>query len=254
MLSKIPKILHYVWLDFKDEHNINPEIPQKYLENINLCKTINHNYIVKIWKGQECFDFVRNYFPEYYEIFINFKYPIIRCDVVRLMILYIYGGIYVDMDRICQKSYDILLNKYSEYDLILSKIPFYQNLNNDIIIAKKNDHFIFNCIQNIKDFNTSINIVDVFIVAGPIFLTKQYLFYYGKSKIKIISDELNPCSLCTCNNNISNSISYSTSDNTWLTPFEKNIRYILCNLHIFLFIILLAIAIFFANKKYINIL
>ncbi len=77
------------------------------------------------------------------------------------------------MDRISLKSYDIILEQYSNYNVIfpIDKSNF---LNNDIIFAKPKSDFLLYCINNFKQINTKICLIDVFCTCGPVALK-----YYG---------------------------------------------------------------------------
>ena len=240
----IPKIIHFIWINFENELDENPTIPEDLLENVNTCKKINYDYEIKIWNGKECYDLVKKYFPDKYETFVNFTYPIMRCDMARLVILYVYGGIYCDMDRISVKSYNIILDKYREYDVIFSGIQKYmiKFINNDIIFSTKSNEFMLHCVKNVKECKTGISLYDVHCSSGSTYLLNEYNKYKSQYKMIIIY-ELNPCDFCnTCNKeNTSNSISYSVFKGSWNTSFTKICVYLFCNIQYILFFIILII-------------
>ena len=170
MKDTIPKIIHFIWIDFKDELNKNTKLPPKYQKHISNCKKINDNYEIKVWNGYDCLELVKKYFPEKLEAYQKLKYPIMRCDWVRLMICYVYGGIYMDCDRVCQDSFDNL----PDSDIILT---FNIHITNDIIIAKKNSEFLKLCIDKLKETHYNIMTLDIFLSGGPMFITKMYHKY-----------------------------------------------------------------------------
>ena len=44
-MTNFPKIIHFIWIDFKNELNKNPAIPEKYLNNIeNIYISIIYKY------------------------------------------------------------------------------------------------------------------------------------------------------------------------------------------------------------------
>jgi hypothetical protein len=79
---------------------------------------------------------------------INFSYYEHRCDLMRLYILYNYGGIYLDVDVVCTKPFDTLLShkmvmgeEYARY----KNIPYYKvliGLCNAVIMCEPNNQFI----------------------------------------------------------------------------------------------------------------
>jgi mannosyltransferase OCH1-like enzyme len=253
-MNTFPKIIHFIWVNFKNELDANPTIPKKYLDNLENIKKINSNYQIKIWNGYDCNEFIKKYFPNKLKLYWKFPYPIERCDYVRFLILYIYGGIYSDFDRYSVKSYDTILDTYNSYDVILGKLPFMQIINNDIIIAKPHNNFILKCINHITIYNFNYYFMDVCATTGPIYLMKMYWQYKGLSKIKLLSDELNPCSWCNCNvNGMDKIVSYTTLDNTWI---EKNnnssikiFSFIMCNFYTCILFIIIAILFYKLYKK-----
>ena len=94
----IPKIIHIVWLGSK--------IPKEYLYNIKTFKKLNPNWEVRIWQDKqiEIEKFVN-------QDLIN-KMPTFaaKVDIIRLEILYKYGGLYTDIDSICLKPIDKLVS------------------------------------------------------------------------------------------------------------------------------------------------
>lgn len=241
-MIKFPKIIHYIWINFKNELDNNPIIPVKYLENINNTKKLNSNYEIKIWNGYDCYQLIKEYFPDKLQIYLDFPHSIQRCDYIRFIILYIYGGIYSDMDRLSVKSYDTILDTYLNYDIILAKLPSFYIINNDIIIAKKNNDFILKCIDRIKIYNFNYKFLDVCVTTGPIYLMKIYYEYKMYEKIKVLTVELNPCTWCTCDKkNMTKIVSYTTLDNTWLENdyISKFIGLISCNICVIILVLLI---------------
>jgi mannosyltransferase OCH1-like enzyme len=244
----IPKIIHFMWIDFKNELNQNPTIPKKYLKNISHTKLLHPDYEIKIWNGYDCDQLMKKYFPDKYELYWSLQKPIMRCDFARLAILYVQGGIYSDMDRISIKSYNELLSKYSKYDLIIGAVNMFgvNMLNNDIIITGSQNDFILKCINGIKKQNFFIEFFNVFLTAGPLHVQKTNYYYKGPSKNIILVKELNSCSKCECKtNNFSKIVSYTTFDGSWDTNKKGGIfDFIYCNIYkisFYLLIILLLV-------------
>lgn len=255
-MNKIPKIIHFIWIDFLNELNQNPTIPKKYLKNIEHTKLLHSDYKIKVWNGYECDKLIKNYFPYKYKLYCNLQKPIMRCDFARLAILYVYGGIYSDMDRISLKSYNNILSKYSNYDLIIGAVNIFglNMLNNDIIITKPQNDFIFVCINKIKKHNIKPDYLNIFVTAGPLHIENMNYFYKGSSKNIIIVKELNSCTHCECKlSNFKNMVSYTTFDGSWDESRNSDIlKNISCNINKIVFYILLIIilACMFKNKVF----
>ncbi len=88
MNNNIPK---KIFLCYKNK-NIPEETKKRWLN-------LNPDYEVFIYDNNDCIDFLRKYFTkEYVEIFNYLKDGPIKADFWRICILYIYGGVYCDID------------------------------------------------------------------------------------------------------------------------------------------------------------
>lgn len=248
-MSNFPKTINYIWFNFKNELDQNPIIPQKYLENIKNTKKLNPDYEIKIWNGYDCDELIKKYFPNKVKFYWDLLYPIQRCDYIRIIILYIYGGIYSDMDRISLKSYDIILEQFNNYNVIFP-IDKFNFLNNDIIFAKPKSDYLLYCINNFKQINTKIYFIDVICTCGPIPLEYYRLIYKGPDKIMYLKNILMPGYLGSCDfKDIDNVVSLPTIDGSWLSDsiIKKIVFFIMPNIQNIIIIILI---IYILYQKY----
>ena len=91
-------MIHQIYGIFNDGIDWR-DIP-KYRDNVEatqeFCKL--HNYEYKLWGLKECQELLNKEFPEYIELWNDFRYPIQRADFIRYCILYQFGGLYIDCD------------------------------------------------------------------------------------------------------------------------------------------------------------
>ena len=68
---------------------------------------IRHNpeYHYILWKDIDIHEFMKSYYPAFYQMFLSYKYKIQQIDAFRYFILYHYGGIYIDLDIGCKASF-----------------------------------------------------------------------------------------------------------------------------------------------------
>lgn len=103
----IPKIIHQVW-----EGRTDPEMPIRLKILARTWQKQNPDWEYHLWNGEEMDKLVETHFPKYLEMYKNFPYPVQRWDTIRYMILYIYGGVYTDLDTECFRSInDLVKNK-----------------------------------------------------------------------------------------------------------------------------------------------
>ncbi len=108
---KIPKNLILFW------HNQN-EIPDKINEAIQKTKAINTDYNVIFADDNYMIKFIKEkYDKDILDLYQAIKIPAARSDLARLMLLYEYGGIYLDAAMETCKSIDTII--INNPDLIL---------------------------------------------------------------------------------------------------------------------------------------
>jgi mannosyltransferase OCH1-like enzyme len=139
--TNIPRIIHQTYRD-------NHSIPFQWQQASNSCRTLHPDYQYRFWSDEGGRRLVEKEFPCLLATFDSYPYNIQRADVIRLVVLYVYGGIYIDFDIICLKSLDKLLN----YQLILPQtIPV--GLSNDFIISKPKHPFLLQVINDLPKYN-----------------------------------------------------------------------------------------------------
>lgn len=101
----IPKIIHQVW-----EGRTEPKMPTRLKILARTWQEQNPTWEYHLWNGEEMDKLVETHFPEYMSMYKNFHYNVQRWDIIRYMILYVYGGVYTDLDAECFKPIDGLFN------------------------------------------------------------------------------------------------------------------------------------------------
>lgn len=151
--------------------------------------TNDKDYEIKIWTDLDNIQFINEFFPYYKSIIDNFQFVIEKIDFIRLLYLYHFGGIYVDLDVFplkditCLLEYDLILcyepNKFNEFDKLIS---------NAIMISSPKNPFIKQYIDTIIENSIikSSDINSVLYLTGPCCLTTLYNNYYDKSNILVL--------------------------------------------------------------------
>ena len=99
----------------------------------------------RLWEDQtEINDFVRDNYPQYYQMFMEFPAHIMRVDFVRFCLLHRYGGIYADMDMFCYQNF------YNEltHSLHIIEAPYGEEfLESSLMISAPNHPFWLDCME-----------------------------------------------------------------------------------------------------------
>ena len=104
----IPKVIHQIFIQFpgsdiKTLHD-HPTFSECYEKTIQFCNFYGYEH--SLWTEASIRALLKKY-PHYYEdLYDSFPQPIMRVDLARLLILYEYGGLYLDLDLFPVKSLD----------------------------------------------------------------------------------------------------------------------------------------------------
>ena len=92
-----------------------------------------------IWYNENIIELIKSEFPDFLKIYISISDMRYKSDLARLIILYKYGGIYIDVDQESLKSflhYDNMLNN----DLLLVLNSRQDELSNGFIYVKNTEN------------------------------------------------------------------------------------------------------------------
>ena len=93
MDGNIPRIIHQTW----KTHNI----PDEWTECVLSWKRFHPDWEYLLWTDQGGREFVAGHYPHFLRTYDDFSYNIQRADALRYLILYTFGGVYVDLDIEC---------------------------------------------------------------------------------------------------------------------------------------------------------
>jgi len=184
----IPKIIHFMWYS-KDENNtIYPD--WKYKKYVDSFKEYNPDYTINIWTNKEIHE---NLYTEieYYKDFFNKLIHIEKCDFLRYLVMYKYGGLYADLNTICYKNISVLFigrtlgfsNEPKEHIKMTGQHPL---VTNSFLISTRNNDFWLKFIDFIIDRAwPTVDDRYVMINTGPCMLGRFIERFYKDDNIMI---------------------------------------------------------------------
>jgi len=243
MTPTIPKVVYQTW----KTHNL----PQKIVELRNYMKQMNPEYEFCLYDDTDIIDFISNYSPDIDDndnllvAYNSLAIGAAKADLWRYLVLYKYGGIYLDMDAIIIQPLDKLFLEVSNINSI--PVPDIHG-----IITRENNQGIFNnwilifephhpfmklmidyCYYHISSRSTN----DILALTGPIALTSMLNEFYLWTSLSTNQDKnLNAIYL----DDIEHKLAYSNSgsdgiSNTLydLTDIEFNKYFRFCGLCVY---------------------
>jgi mannosyltransferase OCH1-like enzyme len=198
MRKEIPKIIHQVWSGIEDP------LPESFKELAETWKKHHPAWKYMFWDNKKMNEFIRAFCPAYWEPYYEVKYNIQRWDLIRYLILYQLGGMYVDMDYECLDSIELVLEdnkgcyfsaEPTEHARLFGLFNVTDYFNNALMISMPQHPFMKLIIESaFKELsekkNYSNKMTEILMTTGPLLLTNLYSVYEDTSDICIISPEL----------------------------------------------------------------
>jgi len=194
----IPKYIFQIWIS-----EDNKPVPKKYLDYIKSVKSVNKNFEYKLYKKEDCENFLKNNYPQYYITYQKLPLLIQKIDFIRYIIAYHYGGFYLDLDIECHKNFSPLIiyeNVFGLDSLINQKLKDeeFKNINAKYLLSnyafgcKPKSELMYNIIkgidENIYKIKKSKNLSNSYVykTTGPIYITKVYYKFKKKNSVMIL--------------------------------------------------------------------
>jgi len=169
--SSIPKKVHIAWKNKDIWDNQSPLI----LNGIANMKLINPEYTFEISDDSDIDTYIKNNISvEDYNL-IKHKHIVEKCDLWRLLKIYIEGGIYVDIDRYCNIPFEQIIT-----DNIKCVLPTCKDLDfsQDLMMSCKNNPIFKTSIEmNVEKRKLGSN---VYGLGAPVYMNAVTYEVFGK--------------------------------------------------------------------------
>lgn len=186
-------ILYHVIIKKKENFEVEPEIPLNIFQtwyttklpyymqkNVDKLRENNPQFKYHLYNDEECRDFIDKYFDDSvlnaYDKLVPGAY---KADLWRYCVLYIHGGIYLDMKMRCVGDFrliEIVDKEHYTKDIDSSIIdPHSFGIYNAVMIQKKKNPFLMECIQQVvKNVNDNYYGFSCLYPTGPGMLGDLY--------------------------------------------------------------------------------
>jgi hypothetical protein len=178
------------------------ELPIKMQENVDRMKKVNPEFNIQLFDDCDCREFIKNNFSEnILTAFDTLKPGAYKADLWRLCILYINGGIYIDIKLNCINNFKFIAFTEKEH-LVLDRPGHWKEgnigLHNALLVAKSKNNLLLRCInkisKNVK--NKNYDYLDLY-PTGPGLLGEEYIKMLREKELTMnIQVELDKLDLC----------------------------------------------------------
>jgi inositol phosphorylceramide mannosyltransferase catalytic subunit len=152
----IPRIIHQTYK--------TRDLPEHWRQTPDSWKRHHPNWKYIFWDDKKCRALVAKFFPKFLNIFDNYPYPIQRADAVRYIMLYVFGGLYADLDMMAKKPVDDLFCNDAEVYLLTT--PNTGIVTNCFMASKRGSEFWKYVLKTMKTIANNPN---------PLWVTKHMI-------------------------------------------------------------------------------
>jgi mannosyltransferase OCH1-like enzyme len=163
----IPKIIHIIWWQ-----GIN-KIPSKFKNNINSWREKNPKYKMIIWDETTIMKFINKSYDNAFIKINLYNKMIQKIDYAKYLIIYKYGGCYVDIDMLCYDELDnyLIQDKINVSVFYFTKIRILPLINNGFIACDKKNNTILDIIKMCNKYVNNDYLIDELTIlktTGPL--------------------------------------------------------------------------------------
>lgn len=125
------------------------ELPPKMRERVEILKRQNPRFTHHLYDDNDCREFIRTHFrPDVLAAYDSLIPGAYKADLWRLCILFINGGIYMDIKLICANGFKLI--ELTEKDHFVKDRPV-NSIFNSLMVSQKGNLFLFKCIRQIVE-------------------------------------------------------------------------------------------------------
>lgn len=200
-------------------------IPEKWKAGYESVDRMMPSYNHSLLHGDEYDTFVKTHFPHFFETFRSYEFEIQRCDAIRYMLLYVHGGVYIDLDIEIMKDLTPLLEGC---DLAIAEDlegTFFTH-SNSLMASRPRHPFWLECIALMKARAKNEYLfqgLNVVMKTGPGIVSEVFRRYAGSVRT-LPRRYVNPGSLCNRQPVIPKEAyvrPIQDAGGTWIPPWQK---------------------------------
>jgi mannosyltransferase OCH1-like enzyme len=170
----IPKL---IWQTYKAKIP-----PKEAIESIKTWITKNNTYSWYYMDDYACQKFITEHFSdEFVDMYKSLPYGVMKSDAWRIAVIYVYGGVYADLDTECVVPIDLWSK---DKDLIVSyEPPTVDGIVNFVFASAPQHPALLNCLEQLLINYNGPNYLDKLNPTGmPVQNYGQHAFYAGIKK------------------------------------------------------------------------
>ena len=165
------------------------QLPKFMAQNYQLLQTVNHEFNHFLYDDAECRQFITEHFD--HDVVLAFDNLIpgaYKADLWRCCILYVKGGVYIDIKFKCVNNFKLIELTDKEY---LVRDRYEYGIYNALMVCKPGNSVLLSAIKQIvRNTQTKFYGVNALHPTGP-YLFKQFIDKQTIDRLELYYDDLN---------------------------------------------------------------
>ena len=177
----VPAILHHIVIG-----NIDLNERPTWISARDACLKWHPNYEYRFWNDSSAEQLIREKYPSFLDTWNSYTYPIQRADSLRYLVLYHYGGIFLDMDLHCRRS----LGPLRRFDFV-SPSAYPVGISNGFLMTSARHPFFKALVDQLPLFNRNFLLpyATVMFSTGCMYISAQYALHCHRYNLRILDYE-----------------------------------------------------------------
>lgn len=172
------------------------EVPEQWREAQRSVVAQNPGWTYVLLTDEDNLAIVRRYFPAYVPTYLGFEHDIQRADAVRYMLLYLWGGVYLDLDYVALRSFDAIV-----LDRRVGLLPSNNaagSVTNSLMCSMPRCDFWLECLNETArplPWWAVTKHLRVFTSTGPFMLNR--VWRRNRHRVRVLAGVSTPCGACS---------------------------------------------------------
>lgn len=147
------KIIHQSWK--------STQIPKQHVQHVLSWSKYHPGALQVLWTDEDNENLIKQFYPQYYDVYKKLALVIQQCDMVRLLYLHRYGGVYADLDYEAHQNIFPHLPQDADVMVVESPVILNEVMQNSLMVSRVLKHPLWiKTVDSIVEITTFINMRD----------------------------------------------------------------------------------------------
>ena len=177
-------------------------VPPQWRHAQSTVLQMNGNFEYSLVTDADRYRIIHEHMPTLVHVLRSYPHAVQRADLIRYVIMYIYGGLYLDLDYVCLQNLSPLVDSLPD-GCDVGLVPSNNSrghVTNSVLISRPGAEFWLEVIPAASEpppWWAITKHATVFATTGPLMMNRVLQQHVHRERIHIFPDAVVPCDTCT---------------------------------------------------------